>query len=80
MGNNTTTSLFHYTKDIEALKGIITEVLLANYCAEVFSYNGREETVGIPMINYCDIPLKRIEGFTKRYGYYAIALSKEWGD
>ena len=79
MENNITTSLFHYTNSIDTLKGIISEGLLANYCAEVFSYNGKEEIVGIPMISFCDIPLKRIGGFTKRYGDYAIALSKDWG-
>ncbi|SFC94248.1 abortive infection system antitoxin AbiGi family protein [Butyrivibrio sp. YAB3001] len=79
MENNITTSLFHYTNSIDALKGIISEGLFANYCAEKFSFNSQEETVGVPMISFCDIPLKRIDGFTERYGNYAIALSKDWG-
>ena len=79
MKNNTSSSLFHYTSCIGALEGIITQGLFPNYCAETLSYNGKNETVGIPMVSFCDIPLMRIDSFSDRYGKYAIGLSKEWG-
>ena len=79
MKNNSASSLFHYTNCIGALEGIITEGLFPNYCKESFSYNGKTEIVGIPMVSFCDIPFMRIESFSDRYGKYAIGLSKEWG-
>lgn len=79
MKYNTTSSLFHYTKCLEDLKGILLEGLLPNYCKESFSYNEKTEQVGIPMVSFCDIPVTRASGFCDRYGKYAIGLSKEWG-
>ena len=79
MKYNSASSLFHYTNCMGALESILQEGLFPNYCAETFSYNGKNETVGIPMVSFCDIPLMRIGGFSDRYGKYAIGLSKKWG-
>lgn len=75
-----TSSLFHYTKELDTLKRILAEGLKPNYCEETFSIlDNPDLIVGIPMVSFCDIPLTRITNFREKYGKYAIGLSKEWG-
>ena len=79
MTSNTASCLFHYANDINVIQNIIVNGLYPNFCAEELTYNGTSETVGIPMVSFCDIPLKRVRDFTDRYGTYALGFSKEWG-
>ncbi len=72
-----TSSLFHYT-DMNALKRILLDGLVPNYCSEDLSVDGTEIVIGIPMICFCDIPLTRTSEFCSRYGNHAIGLSKDW--
>lgn len=46
-----------------------------SYCKEKFSEN---RCVGIPMISFCDIPIPDNIEQRKKYGQYAIGLSKEY--
>ncbi|WP_412518824.1 abortive infection system antitoxin AbiGi family protein [Staphylococcus simulans] len=36
--------------------------------------------IAIPMLCFCDIPLKQLKNHYVTYGSYGIALSKEWGE
>ena len=78
MGHFRTTTLFHYTKNIEILKSILKEGLIPNYCYEDLSYSNKDRGIGVPMISFCDIPLSKTNSFIERYGEYAIGLTKEW--
>lgn len=80
MGHFRTTTLFHYTKEIEILKSILKEGLIPNYCYEDLSYSNNDRGIGVPMISFCDIPLSKTNSFIERYGNYAIGLTKEWAD
>ena len=81
MGQYRTSSLFHYTKRIDILYRILEEGLIPNYCYEDLSYDGRPENgIGVPMVSFCDIPLSKTGLFVKRYGQYAIGLTKRWAE
>lgn len=71
-------TLFHYTKNFDALCGILENGFKPNYCRETFS---DEAFCAIPMVSFCDVPLTRADSFIgeNSYGKVAIGMSKEWG-
>lgn len=73
-----TSSLFHFTKDLEVLKCIIRTGIIPNFCKENLCYEDRNIVIGVPIVSFCDIPLTRTSEFKLRYGEFAIGLSKEW--
>ena len=73
-----TSSLFHYTRQRNSLVSILKHGLYPNYCEEQFFGAAGKETVGIPMVSFCDIPIMRVQDFCGRYGKFAIAFSKDW--
>lgn len=73
-----TSSLFHFTKELEVLKSIIRNGLIPNFCKEDLCYEDRKIIIGVPMVSFCDIPLTRTSEFKSRYGELAIGLSKDW--
>lgn len=76
--HNYTSYLFHYTRKRRNLVSILKQGLLPNYCKEEFYDNNKDRILGIPMVSFCDIPIMRVQNFSKRYGKYAIAFKKEW--
>lgn len=76
--HNYTSSLFHYTKQREYLIKILKSGLFPNYCKEQYLGGGKNEIIGIPMVCFCDIPIMRVQDFSRDYGKYAIAFSKDW--
>lgn len=74
-------SLFHFTRKLETVTNILTsQSFRASYNIEdVSDFFPNERYVGIPMICFCDIPLKFISEHARRYGMYGIGLTKEWG-
>jgi hypothetical protein len=74
-------SLFHFTKDVDTVIKIISDGRFrASYNIEdVSDFYPSEKFVAIPMVCFCDIPLKFIVEHTKTYGKYGIGLDKEWG-
>ena len=80
MSNYRTSTLFHFTKSFANIKSIVTNGLQLSYCSEVHEFpKNTEYEIGIPMVSFCDIPILRCDEMSKRYGKYAIGLSKEWG-
>ncbi|MFZ1547558.1 MAG: abortive infection system antitoxin AbiGi family protein [Candidatus Nitrotoga sp.] len=71
-------SLFHFTKSIDHLKGILQHGFKPRYSLEDSELLGIEYT-GIPMTCFCDIPISRISEHTAFYGDYGIGMTKEWG-
>lgn len=81
--NISSTSLFHFTSNIDTLKNILENDFFAQYSVENFLNVITGDTnpnleKGIPMVCFCDIPLSQIAKHTKIYGSYALGLTKEW--
>lgn len=75
-------SLFHFTRKISNLKLILRgKKFRASYNIEnVQAFFPNESYLAIPMVCFCDIPLKFItDNHTKRYGYFGLGFRKEWG-
>ncbi|MDH0185933.1 abortive infection system antitoxin AbiGi family protein [Stenotrophomonas sp. GD03993] len=60
------------------LLGIIEHGFKLKYCKETFSLLGREESLHVPMVSFCDIPFSQIKNHINSYGCYGVGLSKEW--
>ena len=72
------TSYFHYTKNLDNLKGILQNGFNGYYCKEDFKWYGNVFSLYVPMVSFCDIPLSMIDSIT--YGEYAIGMSSVWGN
>lgn len=71
-------SFIHYTKDLEAIKGIIENGFHVHFCKEeVYSEKGRASYISIPMTCFCDIPLSHIG--ESKYGEIGIGMNRGWG-
>ncbi|MCQ2588681.1 MAG: abortive infection system antitoxin AbiGi family protein [Treponema sp.] len=76
-------SVIHYTRTLDALKGIIRDrKFLLGYCTDYIREENSIETayfpIAVPMVSFCDIPFTEVSSLTKEYGCYGIGLSKEW--
>lgn len=80
MGQSKSTSLFHFTKDIEVLKSILTHGFYPRFHLEDTSWQEIDalELVAFPMICFCDIPIARISEHIDFYGHYGLGMSKDW--
>lgn len=72
-------TLFHFTKNLDLVKNILTEGFWPKYCLEDLSWYVLEtDYVAFPIVCFCDIPLSRINEHVNFYGEYGIGLTKEW--
>lgn len=73
-------TLFHFTKTVESLCGILESGFFPRYSLEDISWLGFDTTpnVAIPVVCFCDIPLSRISEHIGFYGNFGIGLTKEW--
>ncbi|MFR9542794.1 MAG: abortive infection system antitoxin AbiGi family protein [Rikenellaceae bacterium] len=67
-------SLFHFTKEITGIKGIITNGVRFSYSFEPLPNDDFGNA--IPMACFCDIPLLRTSKHKSRYGSYMIGIDK----
>ena len=86
-------SLFHFTREFEVFKQILSEGLRFSYCYEPFgdivAKHGWDivltvrdkiincKGIAIPMICFCDIPLLRTQKHREKYGNYMIGFNRE---
>ena len=86
-------SLFHFTREFEVFKQILSEGLRFSYCYEPFddivAKQGWDivlkvgdkiincKGIAIPMICFCDIPLLRTQNHREKYGNYMIGFNRE---
>jgi hypothetical protein len=77
------TTLFHYTKSVDALTGILENGFWVRHCTE-YRYPGKvRQRIDIPMVCFCDIPISLINNHTKTYspkGVFAIGMNRSWGE
>lgn len=73
-------TLFHFTKSLEAVKNILKNGLYPRYVLEdVRWHNLDDDFIAWPMSCFCDIPLSRIIEHTNFYGHYGIGITKSFG-
>lgn len=89
--NQSSNTLFHFTKDnrkhpgIENIISILKNGFEPRFCKEdlnfLFSEPPQEESIirCIPMVCFCDIPLSHAKDHMDNYSNYGIGLTKEWG-
>ena len=71
-------SLFHFTNSLKSLTGILSFGFKLTYCKEKYYLAKELYDSNYPMICFCDIPLNLAQNHIKRYGSYAIGMTKEW--
>lgn len=85
MSSLSSSTLFHFTRRLENLLGILRDEFRPRYCLEDFSgvfghlSPNTDLGVAIPMVCFCDMPLSQTASHMRFYGKYALGLSKEWG-
>jgi hypothetical protein len=73
-------TLFHFTSNIDHLISILVNEFRPRYCLEDYAPLWMTPPeVAIPTICFCDIPLSQTIEHMRKYGSYAIGLSKVWG-
>ncbi|WP_460100116.1 abortive infection system antitoxin AbiGi family protein [Pseudomonas sp. H3_C08] len=73
-------TLFHFTKNLDILKSVLLEGFWPRYCLEDIAWQTlNKEFVAYPMVCFCDIPISRIAEHVKFYGSFGLGLTKEWG-
>lgn len=79
-------SLFHFTKSLDHLLGILEKTFEVSYSRE--NLPGSSQTVGgeaevaVPMVSFSDLRLTQLQEYIatdRGYGSYGIGLSKRWG-
>lgn len=73
-------TLFHFTKNLDTLKLILTEGFWPRYCAEDTRWHGQADahSIAFPIVCFCDIPLSRISDHVNFYGQYGLGMTREW--
>lgn len=71
-------TLIHFTSSAENLKGILTSNFKLSYCKECAVIGGKKNTIHVPMVSFCDIPLSQIKDHISKYGEYGIGMTRNW--
>lgn len=71
-------TLFHFTRSLDNLKGLLSKGFQPRYCLEDTRFLGIKFTA-YPMVCFCDIPISRIGDHTSFYGNYGIGMTRDWG-
>lgn len=75
--NNSSESIYHFTDDLEVIKSILKDQsFIGSYCKEDLRYKEEEISLYVPMISFCDIPIKTYSNLGAIYGKYGIGISK----
>lgn len=75
-------TLFTFCTKLEYLESPIrSQMISPRYCEENISYLDipKIKKIAFPMKCFCDINMHKLEDHLSWYGYYGLALTKEWG-
>jgi hypothetical protein len=80
--NPKSSTLFHFTGNIDILKSILKDGFWPRYCLEDVAWLTVNEYdyISFPMVCFCDIPLSRIEEHVGFYGRFGIGMSRKWAE
>ncbi|EOI3469667.1 abortive infection system antitoxin AbiGi family protein [Cronobacter turicensis] len=74
------TTLFHFTKEIDALNQILNKKYFeVSYAKEIIFSSKSRFIMGIPMVSFCDIRLSQLHEHTLKYGGVGLGMHKSWG-
>lgn len=74
-------SIIHFTGKSKNLLGILEANFKVSLCRETIVFNKQAtESVLVPMVSFCDIPLSQIKNHIHSYGPYGIGLKKSWAE
>ena len=76
--NLSSNSITHYTNEFSKLTKLLDGVIHGSYCKEILRYKGEVIPRFIPMISFCDMPIKTYANVLSPYGKFGISLSKKW--
>jgi hypothetical protein len=80
MATTRSSTLFHFTKSIDAVQSILLNGFVPFYSLEDMSWLGssRQKFFGFPIVCFCDIPIGRITDHVGFYGSYGLGMSRDW--
>ena len=80
MAKSRASTLFHFTKSLDTVTGILLNGFIPHYSLEDTSWLGSTtaEFISFPMVCFCDIPIGRISEHVGFYGSYGIGMSRDW--
>ncbi|WP_428224595.1 abortive infection system antitoxin AbiGi family protein [Flavobacterium sp.] len=76
--NLSSNCITHYTNEFSKLTKLLDGVIYGSYCKEILRYNGEVIPRFIPMISFCDMPIKTYTNVSSPYGKFGISLTKKW--
>jgi len=74
--------LYHYTKEINTVCYILESGYWPKYSSENIEWLefASDKELGLPMVCFCDIPIKHIASHTRIFGYYGLGMYRSWAD
>lgn len=75
------TTLFHFTRKIDALKMMLEMMSFkVSYAREFVQGPTTNRNFAVPMVSFCDIRLSQLADHTDNYGKFGIGLTKIWAE
>lgn len=76
-------ALFHFTRSMEDIGGILEKGFTARFCLEnysnLFDDSDNGFTMAFPMVCFCDLPISQLRSHMDFYGSYGLGMKKDWG-
>lgn len=76
-------ALFHFTRSMENLLGILKKGFVPGICLEnysnLFNDSDNDFKMAFPMVCFCDLPVSQLRLHMDFYGSYGLGMKKEWG-
>lgn len=76
--NLSSSCITHFTGNIATVEKLLAGNIYGSYCRELLNSNNEVTPIFVPMISFCDIPIKTYSNIGAPYGKFGIGLSKEW--
>lgn len=73
-------TLFHFTKTLDNLEGILINGFFPRYSPEDMEWvkDSKMKFIAFPIVCFCDISLLRITEHVEFYGSFGIGMDKDW--